>query len=436
MVTVVGTVATELAVLVRETAAPLGPAGLVSATVPVIVTLDPPTTVDDDKVTLDKVAAVIVNVAVVDTEPRVAVIVKLVFAETTFVVTVKVAIFAPAATVTETGSVAFVLLDFKLTTVPPAGAIPLRVTVPVDVAPPATDEGESETLAKDKGVIARPAVAETDPHFAVIVDEEAVDTAVVVTVKVALFAPAATDIEVGTVAIELLELSVTTAPPEGATPFKVTVPVDDAPPETDAGLSVTEANVDTVIVRLAVAELEPRLAEIVAEVTAVTPVVDTVNVAEVAPAATVTEAGTDALALLDFSVTTVPPEGAAAERVTVPVLDEPPAKELGLRETELTLDARVMARVDVCDLPAKVAVIVDVVAAVTAKVETVKVAVVAPAATVTVVGTVAAAVLELVSVTTVPPVGAADCIVTVPVLVEPPATDAGDKVSDAIPFSI
>lgn len=399
--------AAEVAELVKEMAAPLGPAALVKATVPVIVTLDPPTTVDDDKVTLDKVAAVIVSVAVVDTEPSVAVIVRLVFAETALVATANVAVFAPAATVTETGSVAFVLLDLRVTTVPPVGAIELRVTVPADAAPPATDVGESETLASVSGVTARLAVAETDPNFAVIVDEADVATAVVVTVNVALFAPADTVIEVGTVAIELLELSVITAPPEGATPFKVIVPVDDAPPETDAGLRVTEVKVAGVIVRLAVAELDPRLGEIVAELEVETPVVDTVNVAVVEPAATVKVAGTVALALLDFSVTTVPPVGAAAERVTVPVLDEPPATDVGLSVTELTVDASVTARVAVCDLPLNVAVIVDVVAAFTTEVETAKVAVVAPATTVTEAGTLATAVFELESATMVPPVGAA-----------------------------
>ena len=59
------------------------------------------------------------------------------------VVMVKVAVLCPAATVTEAGTVtpfAVLLLD-NPTTRPPAGAAPLSVTVPVEVAPPVTDEG-------------------------------------------------------------------------------------------------------------------------------------------------------------------------------------------------------------------------------------------------------------------------------------------------------
>jgi hypothetical protein len=49
-----------------------------------------------------------------------------------------------------------------------------------------------------------------------------------------------------------------------------------------------------------------------------------VNVAVVAPDATVTDAGTVALERLELRVMVVPPEGAAAYRVTVPVEDVPP----------------------------------------------------------------------------------------------------------------
>src|SRR6478735_7355849 len=58
----------------------------------------------------------------------------------------------------------------------------------------------------------------------------------------------------------------------------------------------------------------------VAIVPAVTVVVLTLNVAVVAPAATVTEVCTVAAGLLLASITTAPPAGAAALSVTVPVL--------------------------------------------------------------------------------------------------------------------
>jgi hypothetical protein len=66
------------------------------------------------------------------------------FLLTTAVVTVKVAALAPGSTVTLDGTAALIglLLD-KPTTMPPAGADALRVTVPVVVEPPVTVDGFS-----------------------------------------------------------------------------------------------------------------------------------------------------------------------------------------------------------------------------------------------------------------------------------------------------
>jgi len=66
-------------------------------------------------------------------------------------------------------------------------------------------------------------------------------TGLVLTVKVAVVAPAATVTLVGTVAADvLLLLSVTRAPPVGAAALSLTVPVDEAPPVTDVGLKLVE----------------------------------------------------------------------------------------------------------------------------------------------------------------------------------------------------
>jgi len=65
-------------------------------------------------------------------------------------------------------------------------------------------------------------------------------TGLVLTVNVAVVAFAVTVTLAGTVAAAvLLLLSVTTAPPVGAGPFSVTVPVDEVPPVTDVGFRLT-----------------------------------------------------------------------------------------------------------------------------------------------------------------------------------------------------
>src|SRR5438067_6756611 len=62
---------------------------------------------------------------------------------TVLVATVNVAVVAPAATITEVGTVAALLLLVNATTAPPAGAAALSVTVPVLFAPPVTVAGFS-----------------------------------------------------------------------------------------------------------------------------------------------------------------------------------------------------------------------------------------------------------------------------------------------------
>jgi hypothetical protein len=58
--------------------------------------------------------------------------------------TVKVALLAPAGTSTLKGTLAASLLLESMTCTPPAGALPLKVTVPVeDCMPPVTLEGLS-----------------------------------------------------------------------------------------------------------------------------------------------------------------------------------------------------------------------------------------------------------------------------------------------------
>jgi len=68
-------------------------------------------------------------------------------------------------------------------------------------------------------------------------------TALVLTANVALVAPGATITLEGTLAAVVLLLeSITGAPPDGAGPLNVTVPVEEFPPVTLAGFSETDAS--------------------------------------------------------------------------------------------------------------------------------------------------------------------------------------------------
>src|SRR5436309_4595794 len=78
-------------------------------------------------------------------------------------------------------------------------------------------------------------------------------TGVVLTVKVALVLPAGTVTLAGTVAAPVLLLDkLTTAPPLGAGALSVTVPVEELPPVTLDGLTLSEESVGgaTVTVKL------------------------------------------------------------------------------------------------------------------------------------------------------------------------------------------
>ena len=103
------------------------------------------------------------NVAVLLTPPAVTVIVEDVVAVTVRVVTVKFTDVAPAGTVTLAATVAAVVrLDRNVTTVPPAGAGPFKVIVPVLEAPPFTDVGFStNVIGAHVGVTWRTAFCET-----------------------------------------------------------------------------------------------------------------------------------------------------------------------------------------------------------------------------------------------------------------------------------
>src|SRR5436853_3783986 len=115
---------------------------------------------------------------------------------TALVLTVNVALLAPAATITLVGTVATALLPLERETVaPPAGAGPLNVTVPVEGDPPVTLVGFSvseERVGRACGSTVSEAVLVTPAYDAEIVTGVDVVTAPVLTVNVTLLAPAAT----------------------------------------------------------------------------------------------------------------------------------------------------------------------------------------------------------------------------------------------------
>src|SRR5438477_5034310 len=166
-------------------------------------------------------------------------------AVTTLLVIAKLAFAAPAATLTDAGTVAALrLLLVSVTTAPPAGAAWPSVTVPVLPAPPTTAAGLTLTPANPVGgFTVSVAVLATPLRVAVMVTAVTAVTALLVIAKVAVVAPAATVTEAGTVAaLRWLLASVATAPPAGAVDVRVTVPVLPAPPTTAAGLTLTPAS--------------------------------------------------------------------------------------------------------------------------------------------------------------------------------------------------
>ena len=160
------------------------------------------------------------------------------------VVITKVTLVAPAGTVALAGTVAAeVLLLVKETTIPLLGAAPFRVRVPVDEVAPTTVLGLSVSDERAGRLTVNVAVRVVLPSFAEMVTDAEVATGFVVTVKLAVVAPAATVTFGGTVAAAVLLLdTVTVNPPGGAAAVRVIVPVEELPPVTAVGFTPTDDN--------------------------------------------------------------------------------------------------------------------------------------------------------------------------------------------------
>jgi hypothetical protein len=185
------------------------------------------------------VAGFTVREAVRVTPSKAAEIVDVVAVVTDVVVTVKLALVDPAGTDTLVGVDTDVELSESATVAPPLGAAPLKVTVPCDELPPVTVDGLTATavsVTPGGAVTINEVNAEPFPKVALRPTVVSAATMNVCTLKEARSDPAGTVIVAGMTATAVLELlSVTCAPPDGATPSSTTVAMEVSPPDTISG---------------------------------------------------------------------------------------------------------------------------------------------------------------------------------------------------------
>jgi hypothetical protein len=396
--------------------------------VTVPVAFSPPITLVGATETLFK-SGVTVSVVKTVVVPLTAVIFTGVLVLTKFVVILNVAVVAPA--LTRTGDVTITAEPLLLVTVtynPPVGAAALSVIVPVDDTPPTTLVGAT-VIDSRSGNTVRVAVWVAPPYTAEMTTGVGAETVLVVIVTIADVVPAGMVTGVVTAATAGLELlSAIGAPPVGAGPASVRVPVDDTVPNTVGGTRVTEAS-GGVTLNVAVDVTPPYVAVIVTGVVVGTLYVVIVKVWVVEPLGTVTGLTTVAAAGVSLvTLTAAPPIGAGPVRVIVPVAVSPPIR-LGA-ETETPDNVGVIVKGTLSVTLPNVADRLTVVLAVTIALVILNVAVVEPVGMVTVTGTAARRALAVVRLTISPLLPACPEMVTVPVDVWPPTCGFGAAVND------
>ena len=145
------------------------------------------------------------------------------------------------------------------------------------------------------------------------------------------------------------------------------------------------------------------------------------------PAATFTDAGTDAPPEAESEIV-APPAGATRANVIVPTAELPPTTAVGFEDTVKRSGVRMVSVPD-AEFPLSAPVIVAVTVVATDDVVMANVADVEPDGITTDVGTAALAELE-VRLTVMPPVGAGPLRVTVPVADVPPVTVVGEMLTE------
>ena len=178
------------------------------------------------------------------TAPYVAVRLTTVCATTPLVVIAKLVLVEPAAMVTLPGTCATeILLLCKVILAPPAGAGPVSVTVPVELFPPTTVVGVLANVDRTGAFTVKVTLFVIVPYVEEITTGVLESTGVVVSVNVAEVLPAGTATVpiAGTWATDVLPLCrLIIAPPAGAAPFSVTVPVEGFPPTSVAGFTLSD----------------------------------------------------------------------------------------------------------------------------------------------------------------------------------------------------
>lgn len=263
IVTDVGSVA-EPELLDSLTSIPEAGAGPLSFIAPVV---DVPPLTRAGIIVMEVIAGgLTVRLAVLDTEPNFAVIVTADWTLTPMVGTLNVAEALPDAILMDLGTVAEVPLLESETTTPPLPAGPFKTTVPVELAPPKTIDGVTDTIANIGVVSVRLVVWDWPFKLPVIVAAVCLLIPTVTMVNVAKFCPAVTVTVVGTITAGLLLEREITVPPNPAGPLRIMVPIEEFPPTTEAGFRVTDDSFAGVIVKVADLEVVPLSAVIVVDV--------------------------------------------------------------------------------------------------------------------------------------------------------------------------